>query len=141
MTKEQILESIIDLWSPDFQTSLEKLITEYKFDLFIKENLRKIAEEDEAACGDWKNEPDDPEASERLWKAVMDRISAQETRSPDRIEPFLQEFGRVWKEKYPDMRFGQLLYGFFCAIGDPFYIEDDKLLEAFKNYCNGNFDK
>lgn len=58
-------------------------------------------------------------------------------RNQDRIEPFLQELGTLWKETYPDMRFGQLLVNFFYALGDPFYIEENEMLEAFRAYCKG----
>ena len=57
-------------------------------------------------------------------------------RNTDRIEPFLSEIGRIWKEKCPDWRFGQLMYNFFSVLGDPFYYEEDEFLEAFKAYTN-----
>lgn len=57
-------------------------------------------------------------------------------RNTDRIEPFLDEIGKVWKAKFPDWRFGQLMYNFFSALGDPFYYEEDEFLEAFKAYGN-----
>lgn len=57
-------------------------------------------------------------------------------RNPDRIETFLCEIGKLWKEKFPDWRFGQLMFNFFSALGDPFYYEEDEFLEAFKAYCN-----
>jgi len=57
-------------------------------------------------------------------------------RNPDRIEPFLNEVGKVWREKFPDWRFGQLMYNFFSVLGDPFYYEEDELLEALKAYSN-----
>ena len=30
----------------------------------------------------------------------------------ERIEPFLKELGDIWKERFPDWRFGQLIYNF-----------------------------
>ena len=57
-------------------------------------------------------------------------------RNLDRIEPFLNEIGKLWKEKFPDWRFGQLMFNFFSALGDPFYYEEDEFLAAFKAYCN-----
>ena len=57
-------------------------------------------------------------------------------RNPDRIEPVLEEISKVWKEKFPDCRFGQLMYNFFSALGDPFYYEEDEFLEALKAYAN-----
>ena len=58
-------------------------------------------------------------------------------RDINRIEPFMLEIARIWKEKFPDWRFGQLMYNFFYEIGDPFYYEEEDLLEAFKAYCDG----
>lgn len=58
-------------------------------------------------------------------------------RNPDRIEPFLTELGQLWKEKYPDWRFGQLMTNFFREMGDPFYLEEDEWLVAFKSFCSG----
>jgi len=57
-------------------------------------------------------------------------------RNPDRIAPFLEEIGILWKEKCTDWRFGQLMYNFFSVLGDPFYYEEDEFLEAFQAYCN-----
>ncbi len=57
-------------------------------------------------------------------------------RKSERIEPFLMEIGSLWKERFPDWRFGQLMYNFFNVLGDPFYYEEDEFLEAFKAYCN-----
>ncbi len=57
-------------------------------------------------------------------------------RNPERIDTFLSNIGKLWREKFPDWRFGQLMYNFFCALGDPFYYEEDEFLEAFKAYCN-----
>lgn len=55
-------------------------------------------------------------------------------RNPDRIEPFLEEMGALWKEKCPDCRFGQLMFNFFARLGDPFYYEDDELMVAYRAY-------
>lgn len=56
-------------------------------------------------------------------------------RNPKRIQPFLEELGKIWEEKCPDWRFGQLL---FNVLGgrDPFYYEEDKFLAMVKNYFN-----
>lgn len=56
-------------------------------------------------------------------------------RNPKRIQPFLEEIGKIWEEKCPDWRFGQLL---FNVLGgrDPFYYEEDKFLAMVKNYFN-----
>ena len=50
-------------------------------------------------------------------------------RPPERIDGFLEEFKKAWKEA-PDLRFGQLVV---VLLGlDPFYIEDDEALERIK---------
>ncbi|MDE6946273.1 MAG: hypothetical protein K2P14_03715 [Anaeroplasmataceae bacterium] len=53
-------------------------------------------------------------------------------RNPERIEPFLEELGNLWKENCPDWRFGQLISN---VLGkDPFYIEEDQALEQFRKF-------
>ena len=46
----------------------------------------------------------------------------------ERIEPFLKELGDIWKERFPDWRFGQLIYNFISEKGDPFFWEDEEFL-------------
>ena len=56
-------------------------------------------------------------------------------RDKHRIEPFLIEFGELWK-KYPDLRFGQLVMNLQAMINknfDPFYTEDDQMLQAIRS--------
>ena len=53
-----------------------------------------------------------------------------------RIEGFLKEFGELWGKHYPDWRFGQLIFNFICAYGDPFHLEEDEFLVALKAYIN-----
>lgn len=55
-------------------------------------------------------------------------------RDPQRIDGFMDELGNLWKNKVPDWRFGQLMYNFLCAKGDPFYWEEDEFLKKFKKY-------
>ena len=52
----------------------------------------------------------------------------------ERIEPFLKELGNIWKERFPDWRFGQLIYNFISENGDPFYWEDEEFLARFRAY-------
>lgn len=55
-------------------------------------------------------------------------------RDKDRIKPFLDRLGKVW-EQVPDWRFGQLMYNVLnSSLTDPFYIEDDKMIEYFEKY-------
>lgn len=55
-------------------------------------------------------------------------------RNPQRIDGFMDELGELWRDKVPDWRFGQLMYNFMCAKGDPFYWEEDEFLKKFKEY-------
>jgi len=51
-------------------------------------------------------------------------------RDPARIDPTLEAIGEFWK-KYPDLRLGQLIIILAQnARTDPFYVEDDKLVQA-----------
>lgn len=60
-------------------------------------------------------------------------------RDINRIDKFCDELKECWKQ-YPDQRFGQ----FMCnALGfvagekhiDPFFPEEDKMMEYLKEYC------
>lgn len=58
-------------------------------------------------------------------------------RDPARIDRFCQRLAELWK-KVPDWRFGQLIFNVLRAFGkDPFYIEDDKMLEFFESFFGG----
>ncbi len=51
-------------------------------------------------------------------------------RDPNRIEPFLQKLGELWKY-LPDYRFGQLIYRLADELGqDMFFSEEDIWLRA-----------
>lgn len=56
------------------------------------------------------------------WKGLKQR-------NPDRIPEVLNELQSLWELK-PDLRLGQLINN--LCHGDPFYIEDTKLIEAIK---------
>jgi hypothetical protein len=55
-------------------------------------------------------------------------------RDKNRIKPFLDELENEWS-KVPDWRFGQLIVNVLdtCAK-DPFFYEDDEMIELFKKY-------
>ena len=72
----------------------------------------------------------------------LDRVM----RSNDRIEPFLNEFKKVWL-KHPDLRFGQILsivLGIspnlngekYESLIDPFYIEEDDFIKLLHKKFN-----
>lgn len=54
------------------------------------------------------------------------------------IVSFILEFTALWK-KYPDLRFGQLVMNLQATISknlDPFYTEDDVMLQAIRKMYN-----
>lgn len=55
-------------------------------------------------------------------------------RDPKRLDRFYITMGGLHKTYCPDLRFGQLMYNFIKTYGDPFYWEEDELLEKFKEY-------
>ena len=54
-------------------------------------------------------------------------------RDKNRIPKILRVIGEVWN-KYPDMRFGQLVVN--CLGTDPFYVEDNVIEKKFKTFGN-----
>lgn len=55
-------------------------------------------------------------------------------RDPKRIAEVIELVSKIWYT-YPDLRLFQLLMAAMKYNGDPFYIEDDKLIEALKAFC------
>lgn len=56
-------------------------------------------------------------------------------RKIERIEPFMKELAKIWIEECPDWRFGQLISNVLNSFEiDPFFIEEDEMLERFKKY-------
>ena len=56
-------------------------------------------------------------------------------RHPERIPEILKELEEFWKQ-VPDWRLGQLISNFSYELiesDDPFYLEDEKLLQYLKN--------
>lgn len=56
-------------------------------------------------------------------------------RGANRIDKFLEQLGKLWKEKVPDWRFMQLICNLqsFCG-SDMFYMEEDRFLEHLNNF-------
>lgn len=57
-------------------------------------------------------------------------------RDPKRIRKFCNQLADIWETQCPDWRFGQLFVN-VCrgsCIGDPFYLEDDKMIEHFREF-------
>ena len=55
-------------------------------------------------------------------------------RDPTRIPEVLQIVEKLWKQM-PDMRLGQLLW--FLSAGDPFYLEDNALIQKVIEMIDG----
>lgn len=59
-------------------------------------------------------------------------------RDPTRMPKILQKLQTLW-EKYPDMRFCQLLASINGGVDDDFYIEDDVLLQRIRKIMAEGF--
>ena len=64
-------------------------------------------------------------------------------RDPKRIDEFCDELKKMW-HKVPDWRFGQLMSNALGAVyqrtdRDPFYIEDDQMVEELKKVFDNYF--
>ena len=56
-------------------------------------------------------------------------------RNPKRITPILATIREIW-EQYPDMRLGQLLLNACPELeNNPFYIEDDVVLDGLRKFA------
>lgn len=56
-------------------------------------------------------------------------------RDMNRIDLFLNELEKIWKEECPDWRFMQLICNLQSACdSDLFYLEENQLLEYAKKY-------
>ena len=61
-------------------------------------------------------------------------------RNPNRTYEFCNEFAKIWSERLPDWRFGQLMGNFmsWCINTkkrDPFFPEETEMIELFKEFC------
>jgi len=54
-------------------------------------------------------------------------------RDPNRIQPILQLIKEIW-DTYPDLRLTQLIMNALAINHDPYYVEDETLHEALKQY-------
>ena len=53
-------------------------------------------------------------------------------RNPKRIREFCNQLADIWEGQCPDWRFGQLIVNVIDR--DPFYMEEDEMMEVFKKY-------
>ena len=61
-------------------------------------------------------------------------------RNLNRIKPFCEDFALLWKQTYPDLRFGQLITNFAAWVDrikkvDIYYLEESTMIEYFREYC------
>ena len=64
-------------------------------------------------------------------------------RDPNRLDNFYDEMKKLHMETFPDWRWGQLVMNFLGWIAqtykvDGFYIEEDRMMEWLKQFCNEN---
>lgn len=59
-------------------------------------------------------------------------------RNPERIKEFCNELAEIWETNVPQWRFGQLICNVFGEMAsdgrDPFFPEEDEMINYFKNY-------
>ena len=55
-------------------------------------------------------------------------------RDINRIEPMMERLTELWKTECPDWRFGQLISNLQSFLGDPFYIEDDEMINLIEQF-------
>lgn len=62
-------------------------------------------------------------------------------RDVNRIYPFCEKLAYYWKTYYSELRFGQFMMCLFSwiekeyKVTDVFFIEEDKMLEYLKAFC------
>lgn len=60
-------------------------------------------------------------------------------RDPKRIRKFCNELATIWETNAPDQRFGQLVLNVLgTAEIDPFFPEDDRMIQFFKDFFDPN---
>lgn len=58
-------------------------------------------------------------------------------RDINRIDKFMEELTKIWKEQCPDWRFGQLMVNVLGTLNkDPFFPEEDEMIQHFRNFFN-----
>lgn len=60
-------------------------------------------------------------------------------RDPNRLYEFYDKLRTIHMTKFPNLRFGQLMYDLWEFNGrkDPYYLEDDKALELLEKFEKG----
>ena len=56
-----------------------------------------------------------------------------------RIKKFCNELADLWANNVPNWRFGQLICNVFGTLNeDPFFPEEDRMIEIFKDFFYGD---
>ena len=56
-------------------------------------------------------------------------------RKKERIDVFLSELGKIWKEKCPDWRFGQFMVNVLNTFDiDHFFLEEEDMIKKIEQY-------
>ena len=56
-------------------------------------------------------------------------------RDINRIDKFCKELAEIWKERYPDWRFGQMMINILNSFDiDPFFMEEDEMIKRIKDF-------
>ena len=81
------------------------------------------------------------ELAEEIAKRHSDLLELSSDRVVARIDVFLTDLGQLWKESAPDMRLGQMLWGFNAwhtktYHKDIFYLEEEELLTQLEEYLS-----
>jgi len=67
-----------------------------------------------------------------LMSILFGCLQTREERDPKRIRNFCNQLADIWESECPDWRFGQLITNVITR--DPFYIEDDEMMECFRRH-------
>ena len=61
-------------------------------------------------------------------------------RNRNRIDPFLNQIGKLWKENCPDWRFGQLIENVFGSSEYlTWFVEEDTMIDIFRDYFKSRY--
>jgi len=55
-------------------------------------------------------------------------------KDPQKIDKFLEEFGRIWKEQCPNWNFGQIVSNLIREYGDLTNTNEEVMLVKIKDY-------
>lgn len=79
--------------------------------------------------------------NEKLKSILQRKVNKLIMRDKKRIKKFCDELATIWENKCPDFRFGQMICNIFNDMAvskrrDPFFPEEDEMINYIKNYFN-----